>query len=183
MSFVKNQKVKTFSKGMQQRIVLAMALMNDSEILFLDEPTSGLDVESVRLIRGLIKKFNQEGKTILLTTHNIEEANLLCHRVAIMNQGQIIAIDRPEKLKQIMQNFSSIEVALEKEVELNKLKFKDTIRVEQIGDKFRFYTQEPHEVISALVKYTEKSKNKIISLKTLTPSLEDVFVKLTEAKK
>jgi len=103
----RNQKVKTFSKGMKQRLILAMALMNDAEILFLDEPTSGLDVESVRLITNLIREFNQQGTTILLTTHNIKEADLLCDRVAIMNHGEIIAIDRPELLKKVISNISS----------------------------------------------------------------------------
>ena len=99
----KEKKVKSFSKGMHQRIILAMALMSNSEVLFLDEPTTGLDVESVRLIRRLIKKFNNEETTIILTTHDIEEANLLCDRVAIMNHGKIVAIDRPEELKKVIK--------------------------------------------------------------------------------
>ena len=125
----RHQKVKTFSKGMRQRLILAMALMNDAEILFLDEPTSGLDVESTRLIRQLIRKFNKDGVTIFLTTHNIEEADLLCDRVAIMNQGKIIAIDRPELLKSIMKKISSIEVAFKKDLKEEDLYFKGVEKV------------------------------------------------------
>jgi len=178
----RHQKAKTFSKGMKQKLILAMALMNDSEILFLDEPTAGLDVESVRLIRTLIRKFNQKGITILLTTHNIEEANLLCDRVAIMNYGKIVAIDRPEKLKHTIESTSSIEVAFRKAVKKEELRFEEVSEVKKIGDKFRLYSGKIENLIPLLVKYSQDSGNEIISLKTLGPSLEDVFVKLTGNK-
>jgi len=178
----KHQRVKTFSKGMKQRLIIAMALINDSELLFLDEPTVGLDVESVRLIRDLIRKFNQKGITIFLTTHNIEEANLLCDRVAIMNYGRIVAIDRPERLRRTIQSTTSVEVAFKKTIDLNEVKFEEVTTVKKIGDKFRFYTEKPEDVIPLLVQYSRNSHNKIISLNTLGPSLEDVFVKLTKSK-
>jgi ABC-2 type transport system ATP-binding protein len=179
----RNQKVKAFSKGMKQRLILAMALMNEAKILFLDEPTGGLDVESVRLIRNLIGLFNQQGVTILLTTHDIEEANLLCDRVAIMNFGKIVAIDRPEKLKNTIQSTASIEVAFKKTVNEEKLKMKGVTEIKKEGDKFRLYSQTVEEVIPSLIKYAQDSGNKIMSLKTLGPSLEDVFIKLTHTKK
>lgn len=175
----RHQKVKTFSKGMRQRLILAMALMNDAEILFLDEPTSGLDVESTRLIRQLIRKFNKDGVTIFLTTHNIEEADLLCDRVAIMNQGKIIAIDRPELLKSIMKKISSIEVAFKKDLKEEDLYFKGVEKVNKMGDKFRVFGEKTSEIILSLIKYSKKSENEIISLKMIEPSLEDIFVKLT----
>ena len=179
----RNQKVKTFSKGMKQRVILAMALMNDSQILFLDEPASGLDVESTRLIRDLIRKFNKQGTTILLTTHNIEEANQLCDRVAIMNYGKIVAIDRPEKLKYAIQSTSSIEVAFKEPVNKKELGFKGVTEVKKVGDKFKLYAKKPEDIIPLLVRYSQNSHNKIITLNTLGPSLEDVFVKLTKGKK
>jgi ABC-2 type transport system ATP-binding protein len=178
----RKQKVKTFSKGMKQRLILSMALMNDSEILFLDEPTGGLDTESVILIRDLIRKFNREGKTIFLTTHNIEEANLLCDRVAIMNYGEIVAIDRPERLKQTIQSTSSIEVAFKKAVDEEEIKIKGVLDVKKEGDKYKLYSGRIGEVIPLLVRYSEDSGNEIISLNTLGPSLEDVFLKLTQSK-
>jgi ABC-2 type transport system ATP-binding protein len=176
----KNQKVKTFSKGMKQRVILSMALMNNSKILFLDEPTSGLDVESVRLIRDVIKEFNQRGVTILLTTHNIEEASLLCNRIAIMNYGKIVAIDEPEKLKNTIKSTSSIEITFKKEVKEDNLKFKSVNKVEKNGNSYRLYTQKPESVIPLLTEYAQSSNNKITSINTLGPSLEDVFVKLTK---
>ncbi len=81
------------------------------EILFLDEPTSGLDVQSCRLIRSVIRKLNQEEITIFLTTHDINEANQLCDRIAIMNKGKIAAIDSPENLKNTFQKAQSVEVS------------------------------------------------------------------------
>ena len=179
----RHQKVKTFSKGMKQRLIVAMGLMNNPELLFLDEPTSGLDVVSVRLIRNLIRKFNENGTTIILTTHNIEEANQLCDRVAIMNQGKIVAIDRPEKLKRTIQSTSSIEIAFSKKVEIGELILDEVTKIKKAGDKLRLYTEKPEEVIPKLVQYAQSSDNKIISLNTLSPNLEDVFLKLTQKRK
>jgi ABC-2 type transport system ATP-binding protein len=176
----RNQKVKTFSKGMKQRLILAMALMNDADILFLDEPTSGLDVESVRLIRDLIRKFNQEGVTIFLTTHNIKEADLLCDRVAIMNYGKIMAIDRPEMLKSVIKKTSSVEVAFKNLVEEKVFNFKEIIEVKKMGDKFQLYGNKMEDIILFLINHSQKTNNEIISLKILEPSLEDIFVKLTQ---
>jgi len=176
----KDQKVKTFSKGMKQRLILAMALMNDAEILFLDEPTSGLDVSSSNIIKNIIREYNQKGVSIFLTTHDIKEANLICNRVAIMNQGRIVAIDRPEKLKDIIKGNFSIEIAFKKEVIKNQLRFDKVDKVERIGDKFRLSTEKLNQVIYYIVEYSQKTNNEIISLKTLKPSLEDIFVKLTE---
>lgn len=179
----RNQKVKTYSKGMKQKVVLAMALMNNSKILFLDEPTGGLDVESVRLIRDLMRRFNKNGATIFLTTHDIEEANSLCDRVAIMNHGKIVAIDRPQNLKNTIQSTASIEIAFKDKVDEENLKFEGVLKIKKEGDKFKLYTKDVGSIIPLLVKYSQDSNNKIISLRTLGPSLEDVFVKLTKNRK
>jgi daunorubicin resistance ABC transporter ATP-binding subunit len=176
----KHQKVKTFSKGMTQRLIVAMGLMNNPKLLFLDEPTSGLDVESVIQIRELIRDFNDKGTTIILTTHNIEEANQLCDRVAIMNHGKIVAIDRPEKLKRTIQSTTSIEVAFTTKVNVEDLMFDKVNEVKKIGDKLRLYAEKPEDVIPMVVKYSQSSRNKIISLNTMGPNLEDVFLKLTK---
>lgn len=185
LSARKDDLVKTFSKGLKQRLILAMALINDSKILFLDEPTSGLDVKSSRLIRKLIKELNLEGKTIFLTTHNIEEANLLCDRVAIMNKGKIAVIDRPEKLKERIQKTLNVEVAFEKKIDLNKLKREIKIinEVQKQGDRIIIATDNPGRLIYQLVDHARSSANQIVSLNTLKPSLEDVFLKITEEER
>ncbi len=174
-----HDKVKTLSKGLHQRVIVAMALMNDSQVLFLDEPTSGLDVESTRLIRSIIKQSKDSGAAVLLTTHNIQEADLLCDRIAIMNYGKIVVVERPEKLKRTIKSSTSVEVAFSENVEKNQLQFEDVNKIERKGDKLRLYTDKPENVIPQLVGYSEITENKILSLNTLGPDLEDVFVRLT----
>ena len=105
-----------FSKGMKRRLTLAMGLINHPRLLFLDEPTSGLDVQSNLIIRKVIRGLATEGVTVFLTTHNIEEANLTCDRVAIINHGKIAAIDSPERLKKTIQSVQSVEVGFDRQV-------------------------------------------------------------------
>ena len=93
------RKVKTYSSGMKQRLLVARALINRPRVLFLDEPTRGLDPASARDLRGLIADLSREGTTVFLTTHYMEEADELCHRVAFLSQGKIVALDTPRELK------------------------------------------------------------------------------------
>ncbi|RLB02153.1 MAG: multidrug ABC transporter ATP-binding protein [Deltaproteobacteria bacterium] len=95
----RNDKVGTFSKGMKQRLALARCLIHEPEVLFLDEPTSGLDPESAKEVRELIMKLRKEGRTIFLSTHNLEEAELLCDRIAVF-RTRLVVIDTPRNLKQ-----------------------------------------------------------------------------------
>ena len=176
------EKVQGFSRGMKRRICIAMALMNRSHILFLDEPTSGLDVQSVLVIRDLIRKLNQQGLTVFLTTHNIEEASQMCDHVAIINHGKIAAIDTPEKLKRTVENLQSVEVAFETVSPdmLKELKeFPNVSNAVKEGDKFRLITNDPTSVLASTWNYAQKKNLRLITVNTLGPSLEDVFVKLT----
>lgn len=179
----RNEAVRTYSKGMRQRLILAMAMITDPEILFLDEPTLGLDVQSARLIRELIHDLNSAGKTIFLTTHDMGEANQLCDRVAIINQGVVIAIDAPEKLRMAVSGMHSVEVSFDGEVSPEFLARLDGVEaVKKLGDKYRLYTSRPGEVVISLVNRVCSDGVKIVSLNILTPSLEDAFVALTERK-
>jgi len=178
---LKDHKVRTFSKGMKQKLILAMSLMNDPEILFLDEPTSGLDVMSARLIKDMLLELNKEGKTIFLTTHYMEEANQLCSRVAIINHGKIAAIDAPEKLKRRIGGLEWVEVSFDMPVDASDFSdLSGVIDVRMSGDKLRLYTNEPGRTIYQLVDYSRSNNLEIVMLNTLTPTLEDVFIKLTE---
>jgi ABC-2 type transport system ATP-binding protein len=179
----KDDLVKTYSKGMKQRLILCMALISDPAMLFLDEPTSGLDVQSARLIKELLSSLNATGKTIFITTHDMDEANQLCHRVAIINQGKIVAIDAPEKLRLAIGGIHSVEVSFSDSVmpeTLAKLPAVDTVKM--LGDKYRLYTTDPGELIVSLIDYSRSSGLKIVSLNTIAPSLEDAFVALTERR-
>ncbi|MFV9631873.1 MAG: ATP-binding cassette domain-containing protein [Methanosarcinales archaeon] len=177
----KDHKIKNFSKGMKQKIIIAMALMNEPDILFLDEPTSGLDVQSARLIRDIVRKLNKDGKTIFLSTHYMEEANELCNRVAIINHGKIAAIDAPEQLKIRIGGLQRVEVSFNKPADISKLSaIPEIINIRKKGDKLALYTNEPGSIIYKLVDYSRANNLEMVTLHTLTPSLEDVFITLTQ---
>jgi ABC-2 type transport system ATP-binding protein len=99
LSDAADRKVKTYSSGMKQRLLVARALINQPRVLFLDEPTRGLDPSSARDIRTMIARLSDEGMTVLLTTHYMEEADELCDRVAFLSQGRVVALDTPRELK------------------------------------------------------------------------------------
>lgn len=177
----KDSLVKTYSKGMKQRLILCLALISDPEVLFLDEPTSGLDVQSARLIKDMLQSLNAKGKTIFLTTHDMDEANQLCDRVAIINEGKIVAIDAPEKLRMAMSGMHSVEVSFDNMVSSEVLaNIPGVNTVKKLGDKYRLYTANPGELVVSLANYSSSHGLKVISLNILVPSLEDAFVALTE---
>lgn len=172
--------VRTFSKGMKQRVSIACAIIHQPRILFLDEPTSGLDVQSRRLVIETIHEMNEQGSTIFLTTHNIEEANTLCQTVCIINKGKIIAQDSPERLKKMFDITQSIEVSFDRPVTRDLFAIEGILRAEPCGDKWRLYTENPDRVLKYLVGRAERESIGITSLKTSGPSLEEAFVHLTE---
>jgi ABC-2 type transport system ATP-binding protein len=177
----KDSLVRTYSKGMKQRLILCMALVSDPEVLFLDEPTSGLDVQSARLIKDLLRSLNAGGKTIFLTTHDMDEANQLCDRVAIINKGRIVAIDAPEKLRMATSGRHSVEVSFNDTVDPESLaRLPGVNTVQKAGDKYRLYTDNPSELVMTLVNHSCTVGLRIVSLNILAPSLEDAFVALTE---
>ncbi|MCL4377796.1 MAG: AAA family ATPase, partial [Actinobacteria bacterium] len=166
-----------------QRVNIASAIVHEPEILFLDEPTSGLDVNSQRLIKNIIKEINQKGTTIFLTTHNIEEANQLCEEVAIISKGKIAVIDRPEVLRNTFEQTRAVEISFDIPIESEDLSQNSLIdRIEKVGDRLKFYTDDPDKVVKYLVNFSEEKKLKIVSLEILKPSLEDAFIKFTEKK-
>jgi len=168
------------SGGQKQRLALAMALVNDPRVLFLDEPTSGLDPQVRREIYSIIEELRQEKKTILLTTHYIEEAERLCDRVAIIDHGQVIALGSPRDLKTSSAGTTRIEVRLarpESDGELRKLDAVSDLH-EFDGTYVLHSTQVPQTIV-ALVKHLEAGGNELQGLEIATPSLEDVFIELT----
>ncbi len=174
-----NEKVRTFSKGMKQRISIGCAVIHEPEVLFLDEPTSGLDVQSRRLVTGMIRQMHDRGSTIFLTTHNIDEANTLCSRIGIINRGVLVATDRPEVLKQTFDTTQSIEISFAREVDLSRLSHPNMLRVDQRGDKYRVVTDDPDRVMKFLTAWADREGVRIASLNTLGPSLEEAFLAIT----
>jgi ABC-2 type transport system ATP-binding protein len=179
----KDDLVRTYSKGMRQRIGIACAIIHSPPVLFLDEPTSGLDVASRRLVIRTIREMNQQRSTIFLTTHNIEEASALCTTVSIIHQGRIIATDSPERLRKTYDLTHFVEVTFEQPVKADYFPQDGIIsRVEPWGDKWRLYTDNPDQVIKFLAHQAEQDHLTILSLATSSPSLEEAFVQLTEGE-
>lgn len=176
----RDDQVRGFSKGMKQRLLLCMALINYPPVLILDEPASGLDVESSRLIKEVIRELNQGGTTVFLTTHNIEDASQLCERVAIINRGVIIAVDRPEALRRAGSALHCIELSFNRSVDETELSGIPCVReVMKFGDKLRLYVDDIDMAIANIVEYARSHNRRILALNTLAPSLEDIFVRLT----
>jgi ABC-2 type transport system ATP-binding protein len=175
----RNQLARGFSKGMKQKLILCMALLTEPQVLFLDEPTAGLDVGSARLIRDTIRERSGSGTTVFLSTHNMEEANQLCDRIAVINHGKIAAVDSPENLRMKSSSLKSVEVSFSKPVAIDKVsEIRNVVRTKKIGDKVRLYTDDPHDVINKLTGYARSNGLRIVSLNTIAPTLEDVFLKL-----
>ncbi|MFC2023881.1 ABC transporter ATP-binding protein [Chloroflexota bacterium] len=149
-------KADTFSKGMRRRLSIAMALIHQPSLLFLDEPTPGLDAQSTRAIRDLVRQMNAEGTTIFLTTHQIEEANLLCDRVAIIDHGRIAAIDTPERLKEAFRRVQSVEVALEPDGATHGeilARLAGVTTAVKMRDKWRLYTEDPSALLPSIMDH------------------------------
>jgi ABC-2 type transport system ATP-binding protein len=176
----KDAKAKNYSKGMKQRLLLCMALMSDPEILFLDEPTSGLDVQSSIIIKELIKEYHRAGMTIMLTTHDMDVANELCDRIAIMNKGKITCLDDPQALRRLTQEYHALDVQMSGEI--------STVAVEQLPnitrvekrkkDNYHIIVENIKEAISELIDFIEKNDITLIKLDTYEPTLEEVFLKI-----
>ncbi|MGD6874225.1 ABC transporter ATP-binding protein [Sutcliffiella horikoshii] len=177
-----DERVENFSKGMKQRLQIARGLINDPDILFLDEPTIGLDPIGAKDLRGIISKLSSLGKTIVLTTHYMHEADELCDRIAIIKNGKIIALDTPTNLKKVVDSSTIIEITTSFPVErellssLRELENIDELQYE-ISDniyKISLGSKLPYKIISNVIELLEN--NHILSVATRVPTLEDVYI-------
>jgi ABC-2 type transport system ATP-binding protein len=176
--------VNKLSGGQRQRLAVACALVGSPKVLFLDEPTTGLDPQSRRQLWDLIREFKQQGGTILLTTHYMDEAERLCDRVAIVDRGKVIAIGSPAAMIATLGGEHVVEFGLDvtigqtlKAGRLAELASVTSVRSE--ADGFSLHVQEPHLAIPALISYLHEMGVSLARLTTRHASLEDVFVKLT----
>ncbi len=172
----KKKKAKELSGGLRRRLNLAIALLYDPRILILDEPSAGLDVPSRRELWELILGFKKEGKTVLISTHYMEEAEALADRVAIMNEGSIMATGTPEELKSLVGEESIIQI----EGLLNGLeRLKDKFRLVEKNGVARIHVRTPRESLPEIVETLVRAGSEIRVIKIEEPTLEDVFLKLT----
>jgi ABC-2 type transport system ATP-binding protein len=168
------------SGGQKQRLALAMALVNDPKVLFFDEPTAGLDPQVRREIYDIMEELKHEKKTIVMTTHYIEEAERLCDRVAIVDHGRVVALGTPRELKSRAGSATRIEVRLSKpetDASLKSLEGAADARV--VDGTYVIHSNRPPQTIVSLVKYLETQGNELVSLEIASPSLEDVFIEMT----
>ena len=171
---------KDLSGGQKQRLALAMALVNNPDVVFLDEPTAGLDPQVRREIYDIIEKLKQEKKTVLITTHYIEEAERLCDRVAIVDHGKVIASGTPRELKRRASGGTRIEIRLSQPLSNGALGHIDGVTdCREFEGAYILHSARPPQTIVALVKQLEAEGNELQSLEMFSPSLEDVFIELT----
>lgn len=176
-----NKRVEHYSGGMKRRLAVAAALLNDPQLLILDEPTTGLDPQARRALWDAIEALKKEERSILLTTHYMEEADILSDRVAIIDKGKIVASDTPKALKDSLG-----ESVIELTCSLTKSKFlenaKQALRgsvIVSLENGYRVLTREPDNLLPEIVALGTKHEIGLVSMKVSTPTLEDVFIKLT----
>ncbi len=167
-----NRDNSKLSGGQKQRLLLAIALVNDPQVLFLDEPTTGLDPQARHNFWQLIRNIKAKGKTVILTTHYMDEAEQLCDQIAIMDKGEIIAIDTPQDLLQ--QNFSGVMLRLPEKV-LNGVGKDFPHDYTQREGYIEFLTQNVEGTLGKLLE----DRISLAELKIQPPNLEDLFLKLT----
>jgi len=178
----RNARVGQLSGGQKQRLALALSLVSDPELFFLDEPTTGLDPQSRRQLWDLMGGFRTRGRTVLITTHYMEEAAQLCDRVAIVDHGRVIALGTPRELvaslgaRYVVQFRVAGGAALELEA-LSALP--GVVQAREEEGQWRLQVGELHTVMPALLGLLERRGAPLADLATHAPTLEDVFVSLT----
>ena len=181
----RNAGYATLSGGQKQRLALAMALINDPQLLFLDEPTTGLDPQVRLEIRDLLEGLHREKRTILLTTHYIEEAERLCDRVAIMDAGCIIAIGTPRELQERSLGQSTIEISWNRALTSEQMpQWTDAVTstLNEGGRSMVVISARPARTLVEMVKWIDQAGLEIEDVRLKRPTLEDVYIELTGKK-
>lgn len=171
---------KELSGGQRQRLSIAVALVNDPLVIFLDEPTTGLDPQARRHLWDLIRQIQSEGTTLILTTHYMEEAEVLCDRIAIMDSAKIIAHDTPTGLLKLIEQKATISfhiTGLVNTAELQKLPAVTDVR--QLKENVTIYTQHVQDTLKGLIDYDRTQPVNFTDLQVHETNLEDVFLTLT----
>ncbi|HEY6972271.1 MAG TPA: ABC transporter ATP-binding protein [Candidatus Angelobacter sp.] len=181
----RNAYYETLSGGQKQRLALALSLVNDPQLLFLDEPTTGLDPQIRLEIHGLIEELKAEVRTVVLTTHYIEEAERLCDRVAIMDEGRIVAMGTPRELQQKSREQSRIQIVTATPLDPNQLpQWPDAMQTTVDGDgrSLTVYSARPARTLFEIMKWLDQKGMQLEDVHLKKPTLEDVFVELTGKK-
>jgi ABC-2 type transport system ATP-binding protein len=172
----------TLSGGQKQRLALALAMLNDPQVLFLDEPSSGLDPQARLEIHQLVQDFRREKRTILLTTHYIEEAEKLCDRVAIVDEGRIIAMGTPREIQERTLAHSTIEVDCELPIpngDLPNWQNAEKITLDDRRTKISVVSTRPARTVVEMVKWLDDAGIELADIHIKRPTLEEAFIELT----
>ncbi len=169
------------SGGQQQRVAIALALVNNPSVLFLDEPTTGLDPQARRNMWELVKNIRNQGKTIFLTTHYMEEAEELCDRVGVIDHGIIIALDTPKNLIGNLSAESKVLFKVEdREVVASEFEGLPGVnQVEKVQDCYILYTSDGDATLQELVRLADRQGFRLSGIRTETPNMDDVFLTIT----
>jgi ABC-2 type transport system ATP-binding protein len=169
----------TLSGGQKQRLFIALALINDPEVVFLDELTTGLDPQSRRAIWDLVRGIRERGKTVFLTTHLMEEAERLCDRVAIIEHGRIIDVDTPAGL--IARHCPERTVIVVTDDAAAEERFRSIPGVESVvcGDRRFTIRSQRDDLVTEVIQCLSENRIRVSDFRTVLPTLEDVFLKLT----
>jgi ABC-2 type transport system ATP-binding protein len=174
--------VATFSKGMRQKLAIARALLHEPEVLFLDEPTNGLDPQAARLVREFIAELSGEGRTIILCTHNLDEADRLCDRVAVVN-GHLLALDSPKVLRRKIFGRKVVFHLLEAKIDFEQvlLAFDFVSEVNLVENKILVSVKDPENNNPALIRALIEAGAEIQFVGELRRRLEDVYLELMKS--
>jgi ABC-2 type transport system ATP-binding protein len=175
----KNSRIKGMSGGQKQRLAIALALVHDPQIIFLDEPTTGLDPQARRTLWDIILRLKERGKTVVLTTHYMDEAHVLCDRIAIMDQGKLIALDTPSELVKNLQSDSAVEFRFDEEADVVLSEIEGVKQVGSQKDVHILYTDNLQNTLTSLIAIASEKELKLVDLQTRTATLEDVFIHMT----
>ena len=173
--------VSTYSGGMRKRLELIIGLIHNPKVLFLDEPTLGLDIQTRSVIWDYLKKLNKEnGLTIFITTHYLEEADLLCDRIAIIDQGEVLIEDTPSNLKQKLGG-DIIEISVDNHVKAKELisELDCVEKIDVVEEKLRIKAEKGDEVLPLLLEICKVNSIKVKTVSLSRPSLDEVFLEYT----
>jgi ABC-2 type transport system ATP-binding protein len=177
----KHKLIGSLSKGYRQRVGLAQALLHDPEVLILDEPTTGLDPNQLVEIRGLIKEVGEE-KTVMLSTHIMQEVEAICDRVIIINKGEIVANKKIEELRELSSDRNLISIEFNDIVEMKALQnIENVLEVIETGKhQFQVASDSKHDLRTVLFEFAVQNKRSVLQMNIKEQKLEDVFHRLTK---
>ena len=181
----RDAKVDALSGGQQQRLMIARALSHDPRVIFLDEPTVGLDPQARLALWDILRDLHKQGRTIVMTTHYMEEADQLCDRLAIVDRGKLLALDTPARLKQQAPGDTLVEVTFDSDaspVVAAASGIDGVSKAEARGAQLRVFSRRAGEIIPALIAAGERSGLTVRDIHLSRPSLETLFISLTGRK-